>query len=171
MKVTAEAASWLSKFGPELPSLQEEREEIDRLLVESITASQLYKELLSRGVDEETADRRSKWSRAVGLLDSAVARARARFCVERGWRSSNPFALSDLRGWRWTDLVADRKPFIGKYSDYFRDSNGAAIAILGHTNRSCARALAFAERNGLRAEILPYSWYVPGMAAVIYTRP
>jgi hypothetical protein len=162
--------AWLSKFGPELPSLQEERAEIDRLVVESIAAAQLYKELLSRGLEEKLADRRSKWSRAVALLDSAVARARNRICTERGWRTVSPFALSELRGWRWTDLVADREPFIGRYADYFGNASGANVAIIGHTTRSWAKAQAFAVRNGLRAELLPYSWYVPGMAAVLYQK-
>lgn len=108
-------------------------------------------------------------------LEAAKAVEREAFATSRGWRRSNrSFTVGQLRSGhnvrRWNDPGWIPTPI--DHPEYFRQARcpWRPVAIVSHEYSPFASSLALAAREGLRAELLPASWYFPGQSrAVLYT--
>jgi hypothetical protein len=103
---------------------------------------------------------------AVEKFHALKAETRDSFAKSRGWRYDRK---------RYTHVaeygVYGRR--IIKRPEFFRDSEGAHVAMITHTAATPEECAAFAARHGFNAELLPFSWSVPAAfvehSAVMFT--
>lgn len=172
-----EGTNWLEQFGPDLPPETEEWAELERLSKEVNEAWRLQRDLTLSGMGDGAAEKHTRWFRAYLQMQSAQNGMCKRFARERGWTVSAPFNWAELRGRRTLrDRLRALAPRVCRRTgalgfDCFRDLSGAPIAIVQHGYILLRKCERFARVNGFKMELLPASWWHPGVArAVLYTR-
>ncbi len=115
---------------------------------------------------------RDAWARWIELQREE----RQTFGESRGWRlSARPIELNQLKAGRWV-----RSPFDSHYPEIDHAESFVCgpvrrptpVALRVHSYASWQMCKAFADLHGLRAELLPFSSYMPNRTiAVLYTRP
>ena len=107
-------------------------------------------------------------------LEALQDAARSAFATRLGFVSGKPFTLDELRAGEAAGLAAvgdPCDPFVG-LADYFRDTDGNPVGLVGHSRRAWNECHAFGVAHGLQADALEGSWRSPGAyIAVLYTRP
>ncbi len=125
-----------------------------------------------------TRERRRAFNRTeAGWQNLFALRRQAReiFARERGWRLiPRTVDLRKLKAGKWLRLpdYETHYPWLD-HADAFAigPGRGRPVALVSHSYASFEDCCAFAELHGLRAELLPFSWYFQGFTiAVVYTR-
>lgn len=136
-------------------------------LKEQIVAARAALDRAKTGRDEHLA-----WETMFALR----RQARAEFALDRGWRSyPRTLDLRQLKAGRWlrVDDVEWHYPELD-HADGFVSVDtrrGTPVGLVSHSYAPFEKCSAFAERHGLTAELLSWSWYFPGFTiGVLYTR-
>lgn len=84
-------------------------------------------------------------------LSAAQDRARQEFAAERGWKvSRRPAPI--------------RPPECDHAELYQRPGERTPRVLVTHSHATIQRLAEYAAQNGYRMEVLPWSWYAPGVA-------
>jgi hypothetical protein len=118
------------------------------------------------------AGEREAWDR----LRELQRHERDTFANGRGWRvSPRAMHLKQLKAGKWVRAPYEaHDPELDHVEAFVSGPvrRPVPIALRTHSYASWQMCKAFAERHGLRAELLPFSSYMPNRTiAVLYTRP
>lgn len=100
---------------------------------------------------------------AAEKFNSVKAATRDAFAKSRGWRY-------DKKRWAYVRDYGVYCRRIIKHPEFFRDADGAHVAMVTHSAATLEEISAYAARNGYNAEVLPFSWDAPDYhTAVLFT--
>ena len=90
---------------------------------------------------------------AAVVLSQLQQEAREAFAKSRGWRLSSKRRLLD--------------PPVIDHAEFYLDVDGNVVGLVSHCYASKDEIATFASTYGLRAEVLPFSWWAPHVATAV----